>query len=120
MAGKSPFDLNDAHAATAENSEELLFQVILERPIRMPRSLSIPASKVLKRFLDKDPDTRLGCSGLNDIQMDSFFRTLDWAKLSKKQVSTGIFSILEIIYLNHFFITDTFEFGPIKTNLKMK
>jgi atypical protein kinase C iota type len=86
MAGKSPFDINDAHAATAENSEELLFQVILERPIRMPRSLSIPASKVLKRFLDKDPDTRLGCSGLADIQSDSFFRTLDWGKLSKKQV----------------------------------
>ena len=87
MAGKSPFDINDAHAATSENSEELLFQVILERPIRMPRSLSIPSSKVLKRFLDKDPDTRLGCSGLNDIQSDSFFRTLDWGKLSKKQVS---------------------------------
>merc|ERR1711884_111747 len=86
MAGKSPFDLNDAHQTNDQNSEELLFQVILERPIRMPRSLSIPASKVLKRFLDKEPRTRLGCSGLADIQHDSFFRTLDWVRLGKKQV----------------------------------
>ena len=63
MAGKSPFDLAGiVDTTSAENTEEALFQVILERPIRMPRWLSVIASRVLKKFLDKDPGSRLGCS----------------------------------------------------------
>lgn len=89
MAGKSPFDLAGiVDTTSAENTEEALFQVILERPIRMPRWLSVIASRVLKRFLDKEPGTRLGCSqdGLEEIKQDPFFKSLDWTRLINRQV----------------------------------
>lgn len=89
MAGKSPFDLTGIVENTShENTEEALFQVILERPIRFPRYLSVTATRVLKKFLDKEPSTRLGCSptGLKDIQNDQYFKTLDWDKLRQKLV----------------------------------
>lgn len=91
MAGKSPFDLNGVDTTNAEGTEEALFQTILERPIRIPRRLSLHASKVLQRFLDKNPDTRLGCrkneTGLSEIKKDNFYKSVDWDRLSKRQVS---------------------------------
>jgi atypical protein kinase C iota type len=51
MAGRSPFHLADNNdEADAENQ---LFQVILERQIRIPRNLTVRAANVLKGFLNK-------------------------------------------------------------------
>jgi len=88
MAGKSPFDLTGIVNEDCNNTEEALFQVILERPIRLPRFLSLPAQRVLKRFLDKDPKTRLGCSkeGFQETKKDPFFKSLDWERLENRQV----------------------------------
>uniref|UniRef100_A0A8I5TGC8 Protein kinase C zeta n=1 Tax=Pongo abelii TaxID=9601 RepID=A0A8I5TGC8_PONAB len=63
-------------------------QVILEKPIRIPRFLSVKASHVLKGFLNKDPKERLGCrpqTGFSDIKSHAFFRSIDWDLLEKKQ-----------------------------------
>uniref|UniRef100_A0A8D2M7G5 protein kinase C n=1 Tax=Zonotrichia albicollis TaxID=44394 RepID=A0A8D2M7G5_ZONAL len=59
MAGRSPFDIITDNPDM--NTEDYLFQVILEKPIRIPRFLSVKASHVLKGFLNKDPKERLGC-----------------------------------------------------------
>ncbi|XP_012589986.1 PREDICTED: protein kinase C zeta type [Condylura cristata] len=59
MAGRSPFDIIADNPDM--NTEDYLFQVILEKPIRIPRFLSVKASHVLKGFLNKDPKERLGC-----------------------------------------------------------
>ncbi|XP_045155163.1 protein kinase C zeta type [Echinops telfairi] len=62
--------------------------VILEKPIRIPRFLSVKASHVLKGFLNKDPKERLGCrpqTGFSDIKSHAFFRSIDWDLLEKKQ-----------------------------------
>lgn len=51
MAGRSPFNVpggEDGH-----NAEDKLFQVILERQIRIPRNLTVRAANVLKGFLNK-------------------------------------------------------------------
>jgi len=92
MAGRSPFDTGPAMGAENpdQNTEELLFQIILERVIRIPRSLSVRASRVLKGFLNKNPEHRLGCEGENgfqDIINHEFFRTIDWRLLEEKQLS---------------------------------
>ncbi|CAB1336807.1 unnamed protein product [Coregonus sp. 'balchen'] len=61
--------------------------VILEKPIRIPRSLSVKAASVLKGFLNKDPKERLGCqvqTGFTDIKSHTFFRSIDWDQLSAK------------------------------------
>uniref|UniRef100_A0A8C9TZQ0 protein kinase C n=1 Tax=Scleropages formosus TaxID=113540 RepID=A0A8C9TZQ0_SCLFO len=85
MAGRSPFDIITDNPDM--NTEEYLFQVILEKPIRIPRSLSVKAASVLKGFLNKDPKERLGCqvhTGFTDIKSHTFFRSIDW---EQKQVT---------------------------------
>ncbi|XP_015754168.1 PREDICTED: protein kinase C iota type-like [Acropora digitifera] len=53
LAGRSPFDVVGSAENPDQNTEDYLFQVILEKPIRIPRSLSVKASSVLKGFLNK-------------------------------------------------------------------
>ncbi|XP_016146999.1 protein kinase C zeta type [Sinocyclocheilus grahami] len=68
----------------------LSLSVILEKPIRIPRSLSVKAASVLKGFLNKDPKERLGCqvqTGFTDIKSHTFFRSIDWDQLEQKQVT---------------------------------
>lgn len=57
------------------------FIVILEKPLRIPRSVSLNASLVLKGFLNKNPDERLGCdqnNGFCDVKHHPFFKSIDW------------------------------------------
>ncbi|KAI5712190.1 hypothetical protein M8J75_006531 [Diaphorina citri] len=91
LAGRSPFDIAGAnpHDNPDQNTEDYLFQVILEKTIRIPRSLSVKAASVLKGFLNKNPLERLGCNreaGFQEIAGHSFFRNIDWAALEAKQV----------------------------------
>lgn len=68
-----------------QNTEDYLFQVILEKTIRIPRSLSVKAATVLKAFLEKKPLERLGCSRENaflDIVNHPFFKSIDWESVS--------------------------------------
>ena len=62
-----------------------LFQVILEKTIRIPRSLSVKAASILKGFLNKNPADRLGCnreSGFMEIMTHPFFKTIEWEGVS--------------------------------------
>ena len=80
MAGRSPFEINENPSENPDlNTEDHLFQVILEKPIRIPRSLSVKATSVLKGFLQKLPSERLGArEGLKEIEQHLFFKTIDW------------------------------------------
>ncbi|XP_069952438.1 atypical protein kinase C isoform X1 [Cherax quadricarinatus] len=89
LAGKSPFDIVGASDNPDCNTEDFLFQVILERPIRIPRSLSVKAASILKGFLNKNPVDRLGChpeTGFTDIITHPFFKTIIWEMLEQRQV----------------------------------
>uniref|UniRef100_A0A0B6Z5I1 Protein kinase C n=1 Tax=Arion vulgaris TaxID=1028688 RepID=A0A0B6Z5I1_9EUPU len=89
MAGRSPFDTIGHADNPDQNTEDYLFQIILEKPIRIPRSLSVKAGSVLKGFLNKAPSERLGCNlqtGFSDIRTHPFFRPIDWAQLEGKQI----------------------------------
>ncbi|CAG5124529.1 unnamed protein product [Candidula unifasciata] len=89
MAGRSPFDTVGHADNPDQNTEDYLFQIILEKPIRIPRSLSVKAAAVLKGFLNKVPAERLGChpqTGFTDIQSHPFFRAIDWAQLEEKLI----------------------------------
>ncbi|ELU12083.1 hypothetical protein CAPTEDRAFT_206271 [Capitella teleta] len=62
----------------------------MDKPIRIPRSLSVKAGSVLKGFLNKIPQERLGChpeTGFADIQSHPFFRTIDWELLLGRQIT---------------------------------
>ena len=88
MAGRSPFEINENPSENPDlNTEDHLFQVILEKPIRIPRSLSVKATSVLKGFLQKLPSERLGTrDGLKEIEQHLFFKTIDWKQLEQKLI----------------------------------
>uniref|UniRef100_T1J7C8 protein kinase C n=1 Tax=Strigamia maritima TaxID=126957 RepID=T1J7C8_STRMM len=89
LAGRSPFDVVGAAENPDQNTEDYLFQVILEKTIRIPRSLSVKAASVLKGFLNKNPAERLGCHpqvGFTEITSHTFFKTVDWDMLEQKQI----------------------------------
>ncbi len=67
------------------NTEDHLFQVILEKPIRIPRTLSVKASSLLKAFLQKLPQERLGShDGLAELRQHAFYKPLDWRLLEQR------------------------------------
>ncbi|OWA52671.1 Atypical protein kinase C [Hypsibius exemplaris] len=85
LVGKSPFELPPG----AENAEDALFQVILEKTIRIPRKLKVEAANILKGFLNKIPEDRLGCdpvTGFRDIVTHPFFKSLDFEKLEARHI----------------------------------
>ncbi|GAB1603831.1 protein kinase C iota type-like isoform X2 [Argonauta hians] len=88
LAGRSPFDVVGGDNPD-QNTEDYLFQLILEKPIRIPRSVSVKAASVLKGFLNKNPKERLGCVpdvGFEDIRGHAFFRQIDWEMLEQKRI----------------------------------
>ncbi|XP_020898457.1 protein kinase C iota type isoform X3 [Exaiptasia diaphana] len=90
LAGRSPFDIVGSADNPDQNTEDYLFQVILEKPIRIPRSLSVKAASILKGFLNKNPLERLGChaqTGFADITSHVFFRSVNWEQLEARQVT---------------------------------
>ncbi|KAL3861416.1 hypothetical protein ACJMK2_007450, partial [Sinanodonta woodiana] len=90
LAGRSPFDVVGGAENPDQNTEDYLFQIILEKTIRIPRSLSVKAASVLKGFLNKNQKERLGChpkTGFSDIQSHAFFRAIDWDVLEQKQIT---------------------------------
>ncbi|XP_014227718.1 atypical protein kinase C-like [Trichogramma pretiosum] len=91
LAGRSPFDIAGASENPDQNTEDYLFQIILEKTIRIPRSLSVKAASALKGFLNKDPKERLGCgSGVNsftELMTHPFFKPIDWEQLEQKLIT---------------------------------
>ncbi|XP_050294950.1 atypical protein kinase C-like [Anthonomus grandis grandis] len=90
LAGRSPFDIAGASDNPDQNTEDYLFQVILQKTIRIPRSLSVKAANVLKGFLNKNPAERLGCrsnDSFAEITSHQFFRSIEWDLLEQKQIS---------------------------------
>ena len=107
LAGRSPFDIVGATDNPDQNTEDYLFQVskpagnptqilyfkvILEKTIRIPRSLSVKAASILKGFLNKNPADRLGChrdSGFGEIMNHPFFKVMglpSWETLISQSV----------------------------------
>lgn len=80
MAGQPPFE--------ADNEDEL-FEAILHDEVLYPVWLSREANTILRGFLTKNPQRRLGCQpgiGERQIKGHTFFRAIDWDKLERKEV----------------------------------
>merc|ERR1712004_651584 len=88
LAGRSPFDVVGATENPDQNTEDYLFQVILKKTIRIPRSLSVRAASILKGFLNKNPVDRLGCNsdaGFTEIMTHQFFKSIEWELLEQNR-----------------------------------
>ncbi|KAI6650752.1 aPKC [Oopsacas minuta] len=119
LVGRSPFDVTGHHEA-GDATEDLLFQMILEKTIRVPRSLSVRAANVLKGFLTKNPKERLGChpeTGFNDIKSHQFFRSIEWKQLEMREVESPFIPRTEderdVINFDPQFTNEPLEFTPV-------
>lgn len=61
IVGCSPFE--------ASNEDEI-YKLILDEPVKLPRTLSDRARSILEGFLTKDPHTRLGCQILEGYHLE--------------------------------------------------
>uniref|UniRef100_A0A8C2XA68 Protein kinase C n=1 Tax=Cyclopterus lumpus TaxID=8103 RepID=A0A8C2XA68_CYCLU len=81
MAGQPPFE--------ADNEDDL-FESILHDDVLYPVWLSKEAVSILKAFMTKSPNKRLGCvvaQGLEEaIKLHVFFREIDWTLLEQRKI----------------------------------
>ncbi|KAK0413490.1 hypothetical protein QR680_006838 [Steinernema hermaphroditum] len=81
MAGQPPFE--------ADNEDDL-FEAILHDDVLYPVWLSKEAVNILKAFMTKNPNKRLGCvqsqGGEDAIRAHPFFRDIDWDALEARKV----------------------------------
>lgn len=79
LVGAPPFDGED---------EDSLFQSIVESIVQYPKNISRDSVNIIKGFLTKNPETRLGCgpTGESDIKAHPFFKKIDWDVLESRQV----------------------------------
>lgn len=62
--------------------------MILKAKLGMPQFLSQEAQSLLRVLFKRNPANRLGAGpdGVNEIKNHSFFATIDWEKLYKKEI----------------------------------
>ncbi|XP_059422688.1 protein kinase C epsilon type [Carassius carassius] len=81
MAGQPPFE--------ADNEDDL-FESILHDDVLYPVWLSKEAVSILKAFMTKSPNKRLGCvvsQGLDEaIKVHPFFKEIDWVLLEQRKI----------------------------------
>uniref|UniRef100_A0A3B4X8M4 Protein kinase C n=1 Tax=Seriola lalandi dorsalis TaxID=1841481 RepID=A0A3B4X8M4_SERLL len=81
MAGQPPFE--------ADNEDDL-FESILHDDVLYPVWLSKEAVSILKAFMTKSPNKRLGCvvaQGLEEaIKLHPFFREIDWTLMEQRKI----------------------------------
>lgn len=80
LVGESPF---------SGDSEEEVFDSIVNHEVLYPRFLSIEAVAIMRRLLRKNPTRRLGASETDaeDVKRQAFFRSINWEQLLARKVT---------------------------------
>ena len=79
LAGEAPFPGHD---------EEQIFDAIVSDDVDYPYSMSISATNIIRKLLQKNPLKRLGAgpNDANDVKKHTFFRHTDWHGMMHKLV----------------------------------
>lgn len=87
LTGSSPF-------ATTEGAkqEEIANKILKEDPHINNCNPTPPCRDLIRRLLDKNPTTRIGCGKTKseEIKKHPFFRDIDWKKLTNKEYTPAI------------------------------
>lgn len=79
LVGDTPF---------SGDTEEEVFDSIVNHDVIYPRFLSIEAVACMRKLLNKNPTRRLGSSeaGAEDIKKQAFFRSINWTDLLNRSI----------------------------------
>ncbi|KAI6656352.1 cGMP-dependent protein kinase 1 isoform 2 [Oopsacas minuta] len=121
ICGRLPFYHQD---------HDLLFEVILTKPVRFPHDISGKAMSVLEGLLRKDPSQRLGGGkdGPAEVKSHPFFASIDWEKLFNKEIDPPfkpkIKSVTDVSYFDTEFTSEnpqkTLAAAPVSTSMGNK
>jgi serine/threonine protein kinase len=64
---------------------EKLYENILSGPIQFPRQMSNEARDLISKLMIRNPMTRLGFNGAQEIKDHIFFKDVNWDSFKKKQ-----------------------------------
>mmetsp|Transcript_19058 Transcript_19058/g.31201 ORF Transcript_19058/g.31201 Transcript_19058/m.31201 type:complete len:603 (-) Transcript_19058:1290-3098(-) len=80
-----------------------LFERLRHAPLTFPNFVSISAQSVIRGFLTRNPEQRLGCvgNGFATIKSHPFFMGIDWEKLLNKEIEPGFKPNLSHEHLEH-------------------
>jgi len=65
--------------------KDKLIQSILKDDVKIPEEFSAELKDLLIGLLSKDPRTRLGYRGAEEIKKHAFFKDIDWQAISRKE-----------------------------------
>ncbi|KAK8796497.1 hypothetical protein WA588_000628 [Blastocystis sp. NMH] len=69
-----------------DRNKRVMYNRILTAPLNRCSFMSPEAYDICQRFLDRNPETRLGSASFEDICNHPWFASIDWEKLFNKQV----------------------------------
>jgi serum/glucocorticoid-regulated kinase 2 len=65
---------------------QAMYVKISNADLSFPPHVHLYARDIITRFLDRDPKTRLGVNGVQEVKQHLFFEGVDWDAMAKKQV----------------------------------
>lgn len=71
-----------------------MYESILNQELSLPEYLSFEAKSILGQLLDKDPMTRLGANGVEEIMEHPWCKDIPWSDIKKKKTIPPFFPSL--------------------------
>jgi len=69
------------------NDVQEMYKNILSANIKYPDKLSDEAVSLMAGLLKRNPEERLGCRGVDEVKNHPFFKSINWKKLLKKEIT---------------------------------
>jgi len=70
-----------------DRNRPVMYKKILEAPLTPPADMSPEAVDLCSKMLVRDPASRLGYRGADEIKAHPFFRSIDWARLERRELA---------------------------------
>ena len=63
-----------------------MMEHISKHTLNLPTNISPQAYRLLSGLLSKDPNSRLGSQGSEEVKTHEFFEGVDWGKVYRKEI----------------------------------
>ncbi|KAI6207738.1 Ribosomal protein S6 kinase [Aphelenchoides besseyi] len=90
LTGCSPFTVDGDH-----NSAQEVARRVLNKPVPFPKTMDDISRQFISSLLDRNPATRLGINGFDDIKNHEFFRGIDFSLLEQRKVKSPIQPVIQ-------------------------